>query len=193
LLLLRIRKYSSHGLGHLQDVDKEQWWQDILAMHYHPERREDVLFKYIGSKFAISRLTLSTYSIMSRFNHYNDRRAFARQMKPYNFITVGTACQTDSKTGESIIPLLPFIPAIVNGKANRKFKDIPYMPFIDYKTGTMYSEETEFYWKPLSEVFEDYIDHPEAKFDGDAGLLRRKDLQFDRFFYPLHRQGKQRA
>ena len=33
------------------------------------------------------------------------------------------------------------------------------------------------YWKPLSDVFLDYIDHPEAKFEGDVGVLQRRHLK----------------
>lgn len=74
---IRIRKYFSHGLGHLQDIDEEQWWKDILTIHYQPQMKQDVLAKYgDGSKFAVSRLTVSTYSILSRFNDYNNGKLF---------------------------------------------------------------------------------------------------------------------
>jgi hypothetical protein len=33
------------------------------------------------------------------------------------------------------------------------------------------------YWNPLSDVFLDYIDHPEAKFEGDVGVLKRRHLK----------------
>jgi hypothetical protein len=32
------------------------------------------------------------------------------------------------------------------------------------------------YWKPLSDVFLEYINHPEAKFEGDIGILQRRHL-----------------
>jgi len=34
-----IHKFTSHGLAHLLDVDAEKWWDNILAMHYFPERK----------------------------------------------------------------------------------------------------------------------------------------------------------
>lgn len=57
------------------------------------------------------------------------------------------------------------------------------MPFIDYRTGDSYpndgSMDTKFYWKPLSELLEDYIDHPESKSEGHIGLLERKHIVID--------------
>lgn len=47
--------------------------------------------------------------------------------------------------------------------------------FIYYNTGdTLQGRQ---YWKPLSDVFLDYIDHPEAKFEGDVGVLQRRRLE----------------
>ncbi|WMW25063.1 hypothetical protein RE474_13425 [Methanolobus sediminis] len=46
--------------------------------------------------------------------------------------------------------------------------------FIDYSTGDILKGRQ--YWKPLSDVFLDYIDHPEAKFEGDIGVLQRRHL-----------------
>jgi hypothetical protein len=34
-------------------------------------------------------------------------------------------------------------------------------------------------WKPLSDVFLEYIDYPEAKFEGDVGILERKHIYAD--------------
>ena len=33
------------------------------------------------------------------------------------------------------------------------------------------------YWKDLKEIFWDYVNHPESKFDGRKGVLKRKYLQ----------------
>ena len=64
------------------------------------------------------------------------------------------------------------------------YDQVPYMEFLDYKTGKMYPHEgsldTKHYWKMLDQVFEDYIDHPEAKSDGDVGVLQRKHLEMDK-------------
>lgn len=81
-------------------------------------------------------------------------------------------------SNEPIIPVMPH----VNPK-DRQFKEIPYRPFIDYKTGERYplskGMDTRYYWKPLSELINDYINHPEAKSEGDTGFLQRKFIQVD--------------
>jgi hypothetical protein len=53
---------------------------------------------------------------------------------------------------------------------------IRYMPFIDKKTGKLYTENTEYYWKPMSRLFFEYINHRESKFDGDVGTLQNKHI-----------------
>ena len=32
------------------------------------------------------------------------------------------------------------------------------------------------YWKDIRQIFWDYVNHPESKFDGETGNLRRKNL-----------------
>ena len=59
-----------------------------------------------------------------------------------------------------------------------------HMEFLDHKTGKVYPHEgsldTQEYWKILDQTFEDYINHPEAKSDGDVGVLERKRLEIDK-------------
>jgi len=40
--------------------------------------------------------------------------------------------------------------------------------------------DTQFYWKPLSELIDDYVNHPESKFEGDTGELKRRHLLIDK-------------
>lgn len=47
--------------------------------------------------------------------------------------------------------------------------------FIDYTTGKILSGIQ--YWKDLSQIFWDYLNHPESKFDGNIGVLQRKHLK----------------
>ncbi len=58
------------------------------------------------------------------------------------------------------------------------------MKFLDHKTGKVYphkgSLDTQKYWKMLDQTFEDYINHPEAKSDGDTGELVRKHLEMNK-------------
>lgn len=88
---------------------------------------------------------------------------------------MGYRKNTDTK--EPIIPVMPHV-----NPGDRQFKEIPYRPFIDYTTGEQYPNgkmDTHYYWKPLSELITDYMNHPEVKSDGDAGLLKRRYITID--------------
>lgn len=62
--------------------------------------------------------------------------------KPYDTVLVGTACRVDPDTKELIVPFLSEI---------KRLDEIPYMEFLDYKTGKKYpndsSMEPQYYWK----------------------------------------------
>lgn len=167
--IITIRKHSAHGLGHLVDVDEKQWWQDILSIHYKLEFNES---KY-SNKYAVSQLTVSNYDIYKRFAKLNDKKALNKMIKPFNFITVGSGYKTDSETREPIIPMMPYV-------EKSKIHEVQYMEFLDYKTGKSYPNEDSMdskeYWKPMSEVFSDYISHNDSKSEGEIGLLRRRFL-----------------
>ena len=158
-----IHKFTSHGFGHLLDVDEKQWWHDILAMHYSPERKQEILGKY-DSKYAVSKMSITTPNVLKRFSN----------LKPFNRILVGAGCNTD-ENGNVVIPTLSCFDA-----KNREC--IQYMPFTNYTTGEKFpdSEDTIPYWKPLSETLEDYADHKETKSGGDVGLLPRLRMKIDR-------------
>lgn len=79
-------------------------------------------------------MTISSYDILKRFNKINEDKPLSQQIKPFNFITVGTATQTDAETGEPIIPILPYLDA-------KKQTQVPFMTFMDYKTGNTYPNE----------------------------------------------------
>ena len=171
-----ILKHSAHGLGHIRGIDEKQWWLDILDMHYHPENTKDILSRY-DTKYAIAQLTISNYDILRRFKGLNQGKPLHKMIKPFNFITVGTATQTDKDTGEPIIPMLPYL--------DQKRQDqAPFMPFVDYKTGKSYpndenSLDSHFYWKKQSEILEKYVNHNDEKSEGDTGLLSRKHVTID--------------
>jgi hypothetical protein len=173
---IKIYKYSAHGLGHLEGIDPIQWWRDILEVHYHPERKEEIKSKY-KNRPALSTLRISTFPIHGRFSKLNEGKSYLDSIKPFNFFNIGTAVQKDPQTGEPIIPMIPKVDP-------SKYNQVQYMKFIDHKTGKVYPHEGSFdtkeYWKMLDEVFEDYINHPEAKSDGDVGVLERKHLEMDK-------------
>ncbi len=167
-----IRKGSSHGLGHLlnpfHDVSNKNWheviWQDILDNLYDLKSAEDISLEYQGL-YAISKLAITTPHTMNRFKVLNKGVDYNHQIKPFNFMMVGTANATDNNTLEAIKPVAPF---------NRNPQSIVHAEFIDYTTGCGL-RGIEF-WKEMDDLFYDYRDHVESKFDGDSGILQRKHL-----------------
>jgi hypothetical protein len=158
-----IHKFTSHGLAHLLDVDTEKWWQDILAMHYSPKNKQEILDKY-ENKYAVSKMSITTPNVLKRFSN----------LRPFNKILVGAGCKTD-ENGNVVIPTLPYLDA-----KNREC--IRYMPFTNYTTGEKFPDsiDTVPYWKPLSETLDDYTNHKETKSGGDAGLLPRLRMRIGR-------------
>ncbi|MCH8915536.1 MAG: hypothetical protein IIA82_06815, partial [Thaumarchaeota archaeon] len=171
---ITIYKYSLHGLGHLKGIDGKQIWKDIITIHYHPERRKEILSKY-KNKRAISQISITNYPMLTRFDGINKKRSYSKRIRPYNFATVGTACKKDPITKEPIIPFL--------SEMNR-LDEIPYMEFMDYKTGKKYpnddSLEPQDYWKSLEAVLGSYIEHKESKLEGDSGVLKRRYLTINK-------------
>lgn len=172
---ITIRKHSSHGLGHLLDIDEKQVWMDILTIHYNPEQKDAIAEKY-SDKVAVSQLTISKYGILERFKNRNMGKPLNKQIKPFNFILVGTGHRENEDTKVKIIPMMPYI-----SPKDKKFKQIPYMSFYDYRTDKYYDNQitldTRSYWNPLDELFfghNGYINHPESKSEGKIGLLVRK-------------------
>lgn len=171
-----LRKYSAHGLGHLQNIDEEQWWKEILMLHYGANQLQRVTRNY-ASKFAYSQLTINRYNVLDRFKEFNKDKPFHKQIKPFNFITLGTGYRQSHDSKDPIIPMLPFV-------SPKRAKEIPFLPFVDYKSGTIYpnndSLDSESYWKPLSQVFDDYVQHSESKSEGGIGILRRRFVEVSR-------------
>ncbi|MCH9659010.1 hypothetical protein K0U27_10065, partial [archaeon] len=159
----KIHKFTSHGLAHLLDVDAEKWWDDILAMHYHPERKQDILDRY-DDKYAVSEMSITTPNVLNRFSN----------LRPFDKVLVGAGYKSDDN-GNVIVPILPHLDA-----KNREC--IQYMPFTNYPTGEKYSDavDTVPYWKPLNETLDDYANHKETKSGGDVGLLPRLRMKIDR-------------
>lgn len=169
---ITIYKYSLHGLGYLKGIDGKQVWHDFILIHHHPERKKEILSKY-KDKHAKSHLAITNYDILKRFDGFNKSKPYSSKIKPYNFATVGTACKIDPVTKERIIPFLSVMD-------KDKLDEIPYMEFLDYKTGKKYpnddSMEPQFYWKTMESVLKDYLEHKESKLEGDSGVLKRRHL-----------------
>jgi DNA polymerase elongation subunit (family B) len=170
------RSYKLHGLGHLTNPfpnSVEDWqaeiWQDILKLHYGQITERDIEEKY-SNLYAISQLTVSTSNVLNRFKKLNEEKSWKEQIKPFNFFLVGF--QTTEENGNAIKPLAPF---------TKDYQKIVYEPFIDYETGEV--KEGSQYFKPLSRTILQYVDHLENKFEGNVGVLERKQIQADGLVY----------
>jgi hypothetical protein len=158
---ITIRKYSTHGLGHLKDINGEDVWKAILTGD----------FSKFKDKIAISQITISKPSILNRFRKMNENKPFNKKIKPFNFMLVGS-----EKNG--VIPCLPFTKDIAG---------IQYEPFVDYKTDTSSSNlplPTDAYWHTLEDVLTSYVRHNDNKFDYDnEGIAHRKHIVINRIRY----------
>ncbi len=92
------------------------------------------------------------------------------QIKPFNFITIGTETN-------GISPSLPY---------TKDLKEIEFKDFIDYKTG-MSSKDLplpyEEYWKTLEDVLTVYVRHNIHKFYCVEGIAQRKHNVVDKIRY----------
>jgi hypothetical protein len=171
-------KWSSHGLGHLKHEQESGWekqlWTNILRYALGKISKEQLLEQY-ADDYAIAELTVTKPHLLRRVKALNEGSRPDRQIKPYNFVLVGSPTMV-SKNGEPIIPLTQFTP---------QYGQAPYQFFVDTKSGKLYEENTELYWKTLKKTVEEYIDHPESKFENGerCGTMRRRHLRVDSIHY----------
>jgi len=168
---INILKYSSSAIGNIVSMPKGweiEWWTNILLYHEGKITKDNIKNIYKNSVVA-SKLAITSPLILRRFTRVEDRG-----IKPFNFVIVGMGYRRDDNSGEPVVPMIPY---------TKNHKTIQYTPFMDYKTGKEYTNNTQFYWKPLSEMFFDYINHKEEKYDGDNGVLRRKHVIIDNIEY----------
>ena len=158
---IEILKYSTHGLGHLKDIDGKRIWESILTKN----------FNEYNDKIAVSQITISRPSILNRFRKMNSGKPYDKQIKPFNFMLIGS-----EKNG--VIPCLPY---------RKDYNGLQYEKFVDYKSNT-YSDRlplpTTEYWHALENVLTQYIMHTDNKFDYDnEGIAHRKHIVADRIRY----------
>jgi len=160
------RDYKLHGLGHLCNplsTGNESWhkeiWEDIRKLDLGVITIQDIIEKY-NKFYAVSRLTVTTPTVWNRFNAINEEKPLTQQTKPFNFFLIGIGNKQDVK------PIAPY---------TKNTQTVVHKPFIDYETGKVMQGEE--YWRPLHEIIINYINHPEAKLEGDVGLLKRRHLQ----------------
>jgi len=166
---ITIYKNTMHGMGHLLDIDATKLWHDILEMHYFPDKKQEILSRY-DHQYCISPISITTPNILKRFSRNNE------MIRPFNRLLLGTGCKTVNNN-----MVIPTIPYTVDAK---KRELAQYASFTDYLSGKTYphreSDDSAFYWKPLSAFLEDYTNSPEVKSKGDVGLLKRLHIKFDR-------------
>ncbi|MDH3311675.1 MAG: hypothetical protein OEM28_00840 [Nitrosopumilus sp.] len=109
-------------------------------MHYSPENKQEILDKY-DTKYAVSKMNITTSNVLKRF--FN--------LRPFNKILVGSGYQKEN--GNVVIPTTSYLDT-------KKRECVQYMPFTNYVTSQKYpnseSVDTLPYWKPLSQVIDDY-------------------------------------
>ncbi len=171
---------KSHGLGHIigihqkrnaEDGDKdsssmsEEIWKDIISYHLGILDADSFSSKY-APYHIISKLAISSPHVMSRFKCLNKGKNYAECIKPFNFALVGSQCVMDERRCQPIKPIAPF---------RKDFTMAPYDEFIDYNSGERMRGEV--YWRTLDEYLWGYMNHKEAKFEGDIGTLQRRHLR----------------
>ena len=94
--------------------------------------------------------------------------ALLKQIKPFNFVLVGQPEEVGD-TDEPIHPITRF---------TKHIDEAPFQPFIDYNTGKRYTGGSQLYWKPLSTIVREYLNHPESKFRNghETGEMKRRHL-----------------
>lgn len=60
----------------------------------------------------------------------------------------------------------------------RRAEQASFQPFVNYRTGKRHPGGSQLYWKTLSTIVREYLNHPEAKFrnGGQTGRMKRKHL-----------------
>jgi len=153
---------------------EKQLWTNILRWALDKISIEQLLEQY-QNDYAVAKFALTKPSLVRRVRALNKGQPPDKQVKPYNFVLIGSPTMT-SRSGEPIVPLTQF---------TSTYDKAPYQPFIDAKTGKLHREGTEFYWKKLEKTVEEYVDHPESKFENGncCGTMRRRHLQADSICY----------
>lgn len=171
--------YSSHGLGHLldpfsnndkDDNKKDQWhkeiWYDILNLHYGKTTLEELHEKY-ENKYALSKFMASNPRILGRLAEFNKNNDYRNQFKPRNFCIIGFSNIINPNTGKLVKPLAPFV---------KPSRHAVFSDFVDYNEKSGLKLRGKQYWKPFWDIFLEYLNHHESKFDGGVGVLQRKHV-----------------
>ena len=181
---INIVKHSSHGLGHLLDPfsndaeeENDDWhkqiWHDILNLHYKKTTLDDLYQKY-ENKYALSKFVTTSPRILDRLKNFNGKKRYQNQIKPFNFSILGFSNLVNPETFELIKPFAPL---------RKPAKLAVYDHFTDYHDKSRPKLRGKQYWKPFWDIFLEYLRHPEAKFEGETGILKKKHIVADRILY----------
>jgi hypothetical protein len=185
---VRLRRRSEHGLGHLMDPlgkqGRDRDWIDRawVGLIRQTEEPEDWL-----DRPAVARVTASTPSMLAPFRGRNRGRAYAEQVKPFNFLLsaavapLGHPEGTDPTRFHLVAPYEPDPARWVQ------------LDWVDLYSGQAYRIATTGEARPrlvrvrsYREVLREYGVHPEAKALGPdgrpcgratVGLLRRRPVR----------------
>jgi hypothetical protein len=170
--------WSSHGLGHLLHGNKEdddgirdKWERELwirIIKTANGELSEGELCEEYSGEYAVSKYAVSKPNLHRRLREINQQNEISKQIKPFNFVLVGQAAES-SREGEPIHPITRFI---------KRTEEAPFQAFIDYNTGKRYTSDSQLYWKPLSTIVREYLNHPETKFRNgqQTGKMKRRHL-----------------
>jgi hypothetical protein len=174
--------WSSHGFGHLLHGSKEEdeavrdkWerelWTGIIKTAYSKMSEDELCEKYLD-EYALSRYAVTTPQLHRRLREINRGKDMSRQIKPFNFVLVGQPEEL-SDTGKPIHPITRF---------TKRIEEAPFQPFIDYNTGKRYASGSQLYWKPLSTIVSEYVNHAESKFRNghQTGKMKRRHLHIQK-------------
>lgn len=188
-----IRKASAHGLGHLlspysnanapkgiqkpkvdlQEIGVERWqhdyWYCLLeaALAGNPERPD--LSRLPGfDKPAVSRYAATTPELLRWFKHYNARKPYPEQVKPFNFLLAAQAKKTSQSVKDELRPIAPYSSSL----------DEAEQSFFDRSTGEPINPTD---LRTYREVLAQYHLHPETKFLNadylDCGQTLRRHVE----------------
>jgi hypothetical protein len=184
--------WSSHGLGHLlhgnsenEDEEIHDKWEKELWLRIikcaNSELSEDELCEMYSGEYSVSKYAVSKPNLHRRLREINRQKYISKQIKPFNFVLVGQAAESGSDD-EPIHPVTRF---------TKRTEEAPFQSFVDYNTGKRYAVGSQLYWKPLSSMMREYLDHPESKFLNGAhtGKMKRRHLHIQKAH--IHYIGKE--
>ena len=131
-----------------------------MKLHYGRVSETEFFGRY-SNFYGVAKLFITSQMMWNRIKNYNKGKTYSERIKPFGFIIVGFGMKI--KNNKAIKPISPY---------QENPQKLVHLPFIDVESGNKLQGIE--YWKPLSEIIYDYINHPESKLDGSIGILSRK-------------------